>query len=299
MRIALVAPVAESVPPAEYGGTERVVACLADELANRGHDVTLFASGDSHTAARLVPVVPQSVRHNNHDHDQLPAILLGLGMAYERAEEFDVIHAHVEHMALPFSRLAHTPSISTFHGRLDLLRFQPVFSYYREANLVSISDNQRRPVPYGNWVATVYNGIDLGLYTLERRSGNYLAFVGRIAPEKGVDVAIEVAKRTGVPLRIAAKVDDADRVYYETEIKPLMDHPLITYLGEVGDEEKNALMGRALALLFPIRWPEPFGLVMAEAMATGTPVIASRFGSVQEVVEHGKTGFVCDSLEEM
>lgn len=299
MRIAQVAPLYESVPPKLYGGTERVVASLTDELVRRGHDVTLFASGDSTTLAKLVPVIPQAVRLSGPIREPHAYQMLELGMVFERAEEFDIIHCHVEYFGLPFTRLSSTPVLTTLHGRLDMLELQPIFWEYRDANLVSISNNQRKPLPFANWVATVYNGVDLDLYKFERRRGDYLAFLGRISPEKGIEQAIELAKKTGLPLKVAAKVDDADRQYYEHQVKPLLDHGLVEYLGEIDQAQKNAFLTKALALVFPIHWPEPFGLVMVEALACGTPVIAGRFGSVPEIIEDGKTGFICDSVEEM
>lgn len=298
MRIAQIAPLQESVPPQRYGGTERVVSSLVEELVRRGHDVTLFASGDSSTNATLVPVVPRGLRLSGV-RDTFPASLLALGMVYERAHEFDIIHSHMDYPTLPFARLRATPTVLTCHGRLDLLHIHPIFEYFREGNLVSISDNQRRLLPAWNWAGTVYNGIDLVNFTLRPRPGHYLAFLGRISPEKGIEDAITVAKLSGVPLKIAAKVDPVDEVYYRERIRPLLDHPLIEFIGEISDREKDAFLGQALALIFPVRWPEPFGLVMVEAMATGTPVIAGRFGSVPEVVDDGETGFICDSLEEM
>jgi glycosyltransferase involved in cell wall biosynthesis len=298
MRIAQIAPLQESVPPQRYGGTERVVSSLVEELVRRGHDVTLFASGDSSTNATLVPVVPRALRLSGV-RDALPAALLALGMVYERAHEFDIIHSHIDYPTLPFARLRATPTVLTCHGRLDLLHVHPIFEYFREGNLVSISDNQRRLLPAWNWVGTVYNGIDLVNFTLRPRPGHYLAFLGRISPEKGIEDAITVAKLAGVPLKIAAKVDPVDEDYYRERIRPLLDHPLIEFVGEISDREKDAFLGQALALIFPVRWPEPFGLVMVEAMATGTPVIAGRFGSVPEVVEDSETGYICDSLEEM
>ena len=298
MRIAQIAPVQESVPPQAYGGTERVVSWLTEELVRRGHEVTLFATGDSTTAARLLPVVPRALRPAGTP-DYLPATMLALGKAFAQAAEFDLIHSHIDVPAAPFARLVRTPILFTMHGRLDQPWVRLLYDYYRDINLVSISDNQRRLLPAWNWLGTVYNGIGLTEYTFHPRGGDYLAFLGRISPEKGIEDAIQVAKLAGIPLKIAAKIDPADRNYYEQRVAPLLRHPLIEYIGEVGQADKDIFLGRALALLFPIRWPEPFGLVMAEAMATGTPVIAGRFGSVPEVIEDGRTGFICDSLEEM
>jgi glycosyltransferase involved in cell wall biosynthesis len=298
MRIAQLAPLMESVPPTLYGGTERVVAELTDELVHRGHEVTLFASGDSETAARLLPVVPQALRLAGIQN-AAPHHLTALAQALAQADDFDVIHSHLDIFALPFSRFVQTPMLHTMHGRLDLPEIQPLLAQCREAALVSISENQRRLLEDCRWLGTVYNGIDLDRYTFHQRSGRYLAFLGRITPEKGIEEAIAVARMAGIPLKVAAKVDPVDQEYYEDQIQPLFDDPLVEFVGEVTDEEKDAFLGQALALLFPIKWPEPFGLVMAEAMATGTPVITSRFGSVPEVVEDGVTGVLCDSVEEM
>jgi glycosyltransferase involved in cell wall biosynthesis len=298
MRIAQLAPLVESVPPQLYGGTERVVASLTDELVRRGHDVTLFASGDSQTRAQLVPVVPQALRLTGVT-DYTPIHMLALDMVFSRAEEFDVIHSHIDFLALPFGRLVQTPVVHTLHGRLDLPEIQPVFGHFADAALVSISNNQRRLLPHWNWLGTVYNGLDLGAYSLHPHPGGYLAFLGRISPEKGLEDAIAVARLTGLPLKIAAKLDPVDQEYYERQVQPLLDTPLIEYVGEITEQEKDSFLGHALALLFPICWPEPFGLVMVEAMAGGCPVIASRCGSVPEVLADGVTGFVCDSVEEM
>ena len=298
MRIAQLAPLQESVPPAMYGGTERVASVLTEELVRRGHEVTLFASGDSVTSARLVPVVPLALRPLGVT-EYLAATMLSIGRAFERAGEFDLIHSHIDIPALPFFRLVKTPVVYTMHGRLDLPWLRPLFDAYRDANLVSVSDNQRRLLPAWNWLGTVHNGINLPDYNFHARPGEYLAFLGRIAPDKGLEEAITVARMAGLPLKIAAKVDPVDQAYYEQRIVPLLADPLVDYVGEVDQRTKDAFLGGALALLFPIRWPEPFGLVMAEALATGTPVIAGRFGSVPEVIEDGVTGFVCDSVEEM
>jgi glycosyltransferase involved in cell wall biosynthesis len=298
LRIAQIAPQVEAVPPHRYGGTERVIATLTEELTRRGHQVTLFASGDSRTSAELVPVVPRALRRAGV-RDSRPYDLLALSLAFARATDFDVIHSHIDYPALPFARFCPMPTVITCHGRLDLLDVHPLFEALPEAHLVSISDNQRRLVPHWHWAGTVYNGIDLGHFTFHPRHGEYLAFLGRIAPEKGVEDAVAVATRAGVPLKVAAKVDPVDESYYEERIKPLFAHPLVEYIGEVSEQEKDGFLGQALALLFPVRWPEPFGLVMAEAMATGTPVIAGRFGSVPEVVVDGVTGFIADSVEEM
>lgn len=299
MRIAQIAPLAESVPPELYGGTERVVSLLTEELVRRGHEVTLFASGDSRTKARLVSVTREALRLREEGGDPNLYLMLELGMVFEQAHQFDVIHSHVDFFALPFARLVETPVVTTLHGRLDLHGLQTVYEKFSTAPLVSISDNQREPVPRANWLATVYNGTDVGSHTFNDKGGDYFAFLGRICPEKNIEGAISIARRAGVPLRIAAKVDPVDEEYYNSVIKPLIDGRQVEYLGELADEAKVELLGSASALLFPVDWPEPFGLAMTEAMACGTPVLALRRGSVPEVVEDGVTGFVRDSEDEL
>ena len=298
MRIAQLAPLAEAVPPSHYGGTERVIATLIDQLVRRGHEVTLFASGDSDTPAALVPVVPRALRQAELTNG-VPAALLAATLACERAADFDVIHSHLDLLGLPFGRTTRTPLLHTLHGRLDLPEMQPLLRHYTDAALVAISENQRRLVPDWPWAGTVYNGIDVASYTFHHRPGQYLAFLGRIAPEKGVEDAIAIARRAGMPLKVAAKVDPVDRDYYEAVVRPLMQGPGVEYIGEITEAEKSAFLGPALALLFPVHWPEPFGLVMVEALACGTPVRARRCGSVQEVLEDGVTGFIGDSNEEL
>jgi glycosyltransferase involved in cell wall biosynthesis len=302
MRIAQVAPLFESVPPRLYGGTERVVSYLTEELVRRGHDVTLFATGDSVTSARLVPVVERAMRFDPAARDLMAVhYTIALGAVFSRAAEFDVIHLHVDHLAFPLDELSPTPTVHTIHGRLDLPHLVPLYRQFRSVPLVSISDAQRAPLDgLGvRWVGTVYHGLPLERYAFAPEPRGYLAFLGRIAPEKQVDLAIEVARRAGIPLRIAAKVDAADRQYFEESIAPLLDDPLVEFLGEIGDDDKSAFLGGALALVFPIDWPEPFGLVMIEAMACGTPVVARRRGSVPEIVDHGRTGFLGDTLLEL
>ena len=301
MRIAMIAPLAEAVPPALYGGTERVVSVLTEELVRRGHHVTLFASGDSETRAELVACAPRALRLDPDADDALAATLIELGRAYWRAAaDFDLIHNHVDWPAFPFARLVATPTLSTVHGRVDVPQVRQRYGMFPEQALISISDAQREPLPDANWVATVYNGIDLTHFQFQPTAGDYLVYLGRISPEKRPDRAIEIARRTGMRLVMAAKVDPTDRQYYEQSIAPLIHAtPLVEYIGEVNEQEKDVLLGGAYAYLFPIDWPEPFGLTMVEAMATGTPAIAWRCGSVPEVLVDGVTGFVCDSMDEM
>ena len=302
MRVAQVAPLFESVPPQGYGGTERVVSYLTEELVRRGHDVTLFASGDSTTRAELVPVIERATRFGGASADGCWADLVrALDMVGAREDDFDVIHFHVDYLAFPLTRLLATPTVHTLHGRLDLPFLVPLYRQFTEVPLVSISDAQRRPLDAlgVRWAGTVYHGQPLARYPVGDGSGDYLAFLGRCSPEKQLDVAIEIARRVGMRLRIAAKVDEKDREYYEHVIVPLLDDPLIEFIGEIGDDDKAAFLGGARALLFPIDWPEPFGLVMVEAMACGTPVITRPCGAAPEVVAHGRTGFVCDSLVEL
>jgi glycosyltransferase involved in cell wall biosynthesis len=301
MRIAQVAPLYERVPPALYGGTERVVSYLTEELVRRGHHVTLFASGDSVTDARLTAATARALRLDPDAGDVLSPHVLQLSQVFERADEFDLIHCHVDYLAFPFGRLVRTPTLHTLHGRLDPPHLTALFRHFRDIPLVSISDAQRAPLRDLGlaWAGTVYHGLPLAGFPFLPEGGRYLAFLGRISPEKRPDLAIEVAKRVGLPLKIAAKVDAADNRYFTREIAPLLDHPLIEFVGEIGDAEKAAFLGGALALLFPVDWPEPFGLVMIEAMACGTPVIARACGSVPEVVEPGRTGYLADTVEDL
>jgi glycosyltransferase involved in cell wall biosynthesis len=302
MRIAQIAPLWEAVPPVGYGGTERVVSYLTEELVRRGHDVTLFASGDSRTTAKLVPVVPEGLRLSGVTADAATAEHMRLlGRAFASAASFDVIHCHVDYLAFPFSHLVRTATVHTIHGRLDLPHLQNTYRDLGRVPLVSISHAQRAPLaPFRpTWVATIHHGIPLRDWTHSTTHGRYLAFLGRISPEKGPDVAIDVALRTGLPLAIAAKVDAADREYFETVIEPRLGDPLITFVGEVNGAEKLDFLRNARALLFPIDWPEPFGLVMLEAMACGTPVIARPLGSAPEVIEHGRTGFLGGTTAEL
>ncbi|MBV9570478.1 MAG: glycosyltransferase family 4 protein [Alphaproteobacteria bacterium] len=298
MKIAQVAPLAESVPPKLYGGTERVVSWLTEELVSRGHQVTLFASGDSQTAAQLVPVVPRALRLSPHVRDCQPYNMMLADSVLAEADYFDIIHFHVEIFHYPAFRAMADRIVTTLHGRLDLPDLHPFYSAFADLPLVSISHAQRKPMPPVNWVGNVHHGLPSDLYRAYPRGGDYLAFVGRICEEKGVLHAIEIAERVRIKLKIAAKVDPADRPYFEEFVRPRLSSPYVEFLGEVGDRQKNELFGGALAVLFPICWPEPFGLVMIEAMACGTPVIAFNRGSVPEILENGLTGFVVDDVEQ-
>jgi glycosyltransferase involved in cell wall biosynthesis len=298
MKIAQVAPLYESVPPALYGGTERVVSYLTEELVKRGHDVTLFASGDSRTRARLVPASPRALRLDPGCRDPLARHLLLLERVFAETHHFDVIHFHVDYLHFPISRRFPVPQVTTLHGRLDLPDLAPLYREYADMPLVSISRSQRTPLPNASWRGTVHHGLPENLYGYRPGSGGYLAFLGRISPEKRVDRAIEIARRTGRRLKIAAKVDRADADYFAREIEPLLSDPHVTYLGEIGEDAKNDFLGDAAALVFPIDWPEPFGLVMIEALACGTPVIAYRAGSVEEIVEPDRTGYIVSNLDE-
>jgi glycosyltransferase involved in cell wall biosynthesis len=298
MRIAQVAPLYESVPPKYYGGTERIVSYLTEELVRQGHDVTLFASGDSVTRARFVSGCRRSLRLDKHCVDQMAHHVVMLEQVYRRAAEFDIIHFHVDYLHFGLSRREGLNRVTTLHGRLDIPDLVPLYQEFPDEPVVSISTSQRTPIPWANWQATVYHGLPGDLYSFRPEPGQYLAFLGRISPEKRVDRAIEIAKRVQMPLRIAAKVDAVDEEYFATAIEPLLEHPLIEFVGEIGDAEKDEFLGNASMLLFPIDWPEPFGLVMIEAMACGTPVIAYSNGSVPEVMEHRRTGFIVDTLEE-
>ena len=297
MKIAQVSPLYESVPPEQYGGTERVVSYLTEELINQGHEVTLFASGDSITSAELVACCPRSLRTDSGCVDPLVHHYLMLEEVFSRAHQFDLIHFHIDYLHFPLSRRSGISQLTTLHGRLDLPDLAPLYRRFHEMPLVSISDAQRRPIPSAGWQGTVHHGLPEDLFGFHEAPGDYLAFLGRISPEKRVDRAIEIAKRAGMPLKIAAKVDKVDRDYFDTVIKPLLDPPMVEYIGEVGGKEKEEFLGGAYALLFPIDWPEPFGLVMIEAMACGTPVIAWPHGSVPEIMEAG-AGFVVEEVGE-
>jgi glycosyltransferase involved in cell wall biosynthesis len=301
MRIAMMAPLMESIPPRRYGGTERVVALLTEELVQRGHQVTLFASGDSRTSAELVPCCERGLRLDPDVTDYVAYSVTQLDAVYRRAEEFDLIHNHIDYLAFPVADVSPTPTMTTTHGRLDLPEVRRVYRTFPRLPLVAISEDQRASLPGVNWVSVVYNGVDLAHYHFWPDPGEYLVFLGRISPEKRPDRAIELARDVGMKLVIAAKVDPVDQEYFDLAIAPLIAaHPsLIEFVGEVDEAAKDALLGGAYACLFPVDWPEPFGLAMAEAMATGTPVIASRVGSVPEVVVDGVTGFVADTLHDM
>jgi glycosyltransferase involved in cell wall biosynthesis len=298
MRIAQVAPLYESVPPALYGGTERVVSYLTEELVRRGHEVTLFASGDSVTSARLVAGSARALRLDRGCRDPLARHFLLLEDVFASASQFDVIHFHVDYLHFPLSRRSSVPQLTTLHGRLDLPDLVPLYREFADMPVVSVSDAQRRPLPGAGWRATVHHGLPERLLGYRKGHGGYLAFLGRISPEKRLDRAIEIARRSGLRLRVAAKVDRADEEYFDREIEPLLSDPHVTYLGEISESDKAGFLGGAAALLFPIDWPEPFGLVLIEALACGTPVIAYRGGSVEEIVSQGETGFVVSSLAE-
>lgn len=298
MRIAQVAPLHESVPPRYYGGTERVVSWLTEQLVSLGHDVTLFASGDSVTNAELVKCCKRALRLDPYCVDPLAHHVLMTEEVLSQAEDFDIIHFHIDYLHFPYARRGKMPYVTTLHGRLDIPDLVPLYKEFREVPLVSISDAQRKPLPWVNWVGTVHHGMAIHELPLQEKAGDYVAFLGRVSPEKGLDQAIKMAIRTGKKLKIAAKVDRADQDYFQRKIKPLLNHPLIEFIGEIGNADKARFLGNAMALLFPVNWPEPFGLVMIEAMACGTPVIAYPCGSVPEIVLHGVTGFVVHDVEE-
>ena len=296
MRIAQIAPLTESVPPSLYGGTERVVSFLTEELVAMGHDVTLFASGDSVTAATLAAAWPRALRLDQTVKDPIAPHMLMMEQLCQRASEFDILHCHLDYW--PFSLLSRqpTPFLTTLHGRLDLAEFKAIYDCFDGVPLVSISDAQRKPLPRANFVDTVYHGLPENLLTPKPSSRDYLAFLGRICPEKCPDRAIRIARESGMPLKIAAKVDRVDQGYFDSAIRPLIDGHQIEMVGEISDAEKSEFLSGARALLLPIDWPEPFGLVMIEAMACGTPVIAFPAGSVPEIVEHGVTGYIVEDI---
>ena len=297
LRIAQIAPLYESVPPKLYGGTERVVAYLTDELVNQGHEVTLFASGDSDTKARLVAISPHALRLFNH-LDPLAYHILQLQEVFERAHEFDILHFHTDYLHFPFSYNNNSITITTLHGRLDIDDLKPIYEKFVDMPVVSISDAQREPLPMANWIGTVHHGLPLNLYKKGKGMGDYVAFIGRISPEKRADRAIEIARQANVKIKIAAKIDKADQAYFEKEIRHLLKLPHVEFLGEIGESEKAELLENAIAMLFPIDWREPFGIVLLEALACGTPVIAYNHGSVPEIIAHEKTGFVVENIRE-
>jgi len=299
MKIAQIAPLYESVPPNPYAGTERVVSYLTDELVHQGHEVVLFASGDSMTEARLVPVSRRALRlEGPHVRDPIAHHVRMVEMVYRQLDEFDLVHFHIDYLHLSLASRSPVAALTTLHGRLDIPDLIPLFHEFPNVNFVSISNAQRKPLSWANWLGTVYHGLPVGLYRFQEKPGSYLAFLGRICPEKRVDRAIEIALHTGLELKIAAKIDAVDRDYFESKIRPLLNNPLIEFVGEIGEDEKNEFLGNARSVLFPIDWPEPFGLVMIEAMACGTPTIAYRNGSVPEVLEDKRTGFIVDNLQD-
>jgi len=298
MKIAQIAPLIESVPPRLYGGTERIVSYLTEELVALGHDVTLFASGDSITAANLVPCVPKALRLDASVIDTIPYYMLMLDRVRQRAGDFDVMHFHIDQFQFPLFRPIADRTVTTLHGRQDLPDLVPLYLGFDDMPLVSISNDQRRPVPKANFAATVYHGLPVDLHRPTASRGDYVAFLGRISPEKRPDRAIAIARALGIPLKIAAKVDRVDEAYFRTNIEPLLGGPGVEFIGEINEHQKTQFLGEAQALLFPIDWPEPFGLSMIEAMACGTPVLAFRCGSVPEIVDEGVTGAIVGSMEE-
>jgi len=300
MRIAQVAPLNETVPPALYGGTERVVSYLTEGLVRLGHDVTLFASGDSQTAAKLVACCPKALWRDARIRETLPHHVRLLELVFRDVSQFDVIHFHCDYVHFPLVRRYKCPTVTTMHGMMHPPDLWQLFEEYREVPLVSISNNQRSPIPHANWRGTVYHGLPPDLFTFNEHGGDYLAFLGRMSPEKGVDRAIEIAKQAGMPLKIAAKIYPEERNYFNTTLAPLLcaAKPLVEFEGELGQVEKDKFLGNAKAVLFPIDWPEPFGLVMIEALACGTPVIAWRRGSVPEVLAEDETGYIVESVSE-
>ena len=294
MRIAQIAPLTESVPPKLYGGTERVVSYITEALVDLGHDVTLFASGDSVTSAKLEAVWPRALRLDPGIRDRIAPHMLLMELVRRQADQFDVLHFHMDYYSFSVFKRQDTPFVTTLHGRLDLPEQQPVFDTFNTAPVISISNSQRHPLPQAKWLTTVYHGLPENLYTPQPVEQKYLAFLGRISPEKRVDTAIRIAGRCGLPIRIAAKVDSADLEYFERDIKPLLDLPYVEFIGEIADHQKAEFLSGAHALLFPIDWPEPFGLVMIESMACGTPVIGFNRGAVPEVLDDGVTGFIVE-----
>ena len=297
MKIAQVSPLTESVPPRQYGGIERIVSYLTEELVTQGHEVTLFASGDSVTSAQLVAPCPRALRLDVCQESAAHHLVM-FEELYRRAPDFDIIHFHTDYQHFPMGRRLTVPHITTHHGRLDIPGMELLNREFQEIPVVSISNSQRESLPYVNWQGTVYNGLPINLYQYRSGSGDYLAFLGRISPEKGIAEAIDIARQTGRKLKIAAKIDLVDERYFAEIIQPLLEQPGIEFIGEISDAQKQDFLGNANALLFPINWAEPFGLVMTEAMACGTPVIAYNRGAVPEVIEHEVTGFIVDTLQE-
>ncbi len=300
MHIAQVAPLYESVPPKVYGGTERVVSHLTEELVRRGHQVTLFASADSLTKASLIPCSPQALRLDPNCIDPLPHHMYMVEKVFQHAKQFDLIHFHIDFLHFPLARRQSTPTLTTLHGRQDIKDYQPIYKEFSTLPVVSISNAQRRPFPHINWQGTVYHGLPSDLHRLRQQRGTYLAFLGRISPEKRVDRAIDLALRCGMDLKIAAKISNPDKEYYDRKIKPMLKKAgkLVEFIGEINDQEKDDFLGNAYALVFLIDWPEPFGLVMIEAMACGTPVIAYPHGSVPEIIRNGTSGYIVRSQSE-
>jgi glycosyltransferase involved in cell wall biosynthesis len=298
VKIAQIAPLIESVPPRLYGGTERIVSYLTEELVELGHEVTLFASGDSITAADLVPCVPKALRLDASVIDPIPYYMLMLDRVRRRAANFDILHFHIDQFQFPLFRPIAGRTLTTLHGRQDLPDLIPLYLGFDDMPLVSISNDQRRPVPNANFAATVYHGLPVDLHRPVARQGDYVAFLGRISPEKRPDRAIEIARALGIPLKIAAKVDRVDEAYFRTQIEPLLDCTGVEFIGEINERQKTQFLGEARALIFPVDWPEPFGLSMIEAMACGTPVLAFRCGSVPEIIEEGVSGVIVETIDE-
>jgi glycosyltransferase involved in cell wall biosynthesis len=298
MKIAQIAPLIESVPPRLYGGTERIVSYLTEELVALGHDVTLFASADSITAANLVPCVPKALRLNANVIDPIPYYMLMLDRVRQRAGDFDILHFHIDQFQFPLFRSIASRTVTTLHGRQDLPDLIPLYLGFDDMPLVSISNDQRHPVPNANFVGTVYHGLPVDLHRPTGTRGNYVAFLGRMSPEKRPDRAISIARALGLPLKIAAKVDRVDEAYFRTKIQPLLQGPGVEFIGEINEHQKTKFLGEARALLFPVDWPEPFGLSMIEALACGTPVLAFRCGSVPEIIDEGLTGAIVETMEQ-
>jgi glycosyltransferase involved in cell wall biosynthesis len=299
VRIAQVSPLYESVPPKAYGGTERVVHFLTEQLVKNGHEVTLFASGDSVTSAELIAVCERSLRLHSEKSDHLAQHFIQLDEVISSRSKFDVVHFHIDFLHFPASKLLHYHHVTTLHGCLDQEGLPQLYKRYNQLPVISISNSQRTPVPDADWIANVYHGLPVDLFKPAYNRGSYLAFLGRISPEKGIEYAIEAAKQLNIPLKVAAKIDANDKVYFDTKVHALLNHPLIEFLGEINDNEKQDFLSNAIALLFPVNWSEPFGLVLIESIACGTPVIAFRNGSVPEIIDEGITGYIVESVDEM